>query len=80
MSTVCYEIDKESKAMLMEKFPPKYPEAKYDHITVCMGGLNAVPPESAEKIEVVGVADDGNGIIHSLIKETKQWKLISTLA
>ncbi len=62
MSTVCYEIDKESKAMLMEKFPPKYPEAKYDHITVCVGGLDAVPPEAAEKVEVVGIADDGNGI------------------
>ena len=62
MSTICYEIDKDSKAMLMEKFPPKYPKEKYDHITICIGGLGAPLPEPAEKIEVVGIADDGNGI------------------
>ncbi len=68
MSTICYEIDKDSKAMLMEKFPPKYPEAKYDHITICMGGLGAQKPEPAEKIEVVGTADDGNGIEVLIVK------------
>ena len=62
MSTVCYELDKESKAMLMEMFPPKYPEAKYDHVTICMGDINAIPPKPAQKVEVVGIADDGNGI------------------
>lgn len=68
MSTVCYEIDKDSKAMLMEKFPPKYPEAKYDHITICMGGLGAPLPEPAEKVEVVGIADDGNGLEALIVK------------
>ena len=68
VSVVCYEIDKASKAMLMEKFPPKYPTAKYDHITVCMGGLGAHVPESAEKVEVVGIADDGNGIEALIVK------------
>lgn len=62
MSTVCYELDEASKDMLMEKFPPKYPDVKYDHITVCMGGLKAYAPEPAQKVEVVGIADDGNGI------------------
>jgi hypothetical protein len=52
----------------MEKFPPKYPEAKYDHITVCMGGINAVPPEPAERVEVVGIADDGNGLEALIVK------------
>ncbi len=28
MSTVCYEIDKVSKAILMEKFPPKISRSK----------------------------------------------------
>lgn len=68
MSTICYEIDKDSKAMLMEKFPPKYPEAKYDHITICMGGLGAPLPEPAEKVEVVGIADDGNGLEALIVK------------
>ena len=57
MSTICYEIDKVSKAMLMEKFSPKYPEAKYDHITICMGGLEAQTPEPAEMVEVVEVTE-----------------------
>ncbi len=68
MSTICYEIDKSSKAMLMEKFPPKYPEVKYDHITICMGGLEAQTPEPAEMVEVVGIADDGNGIEALIVK------------
>lgn len=37
MSTICYELDKDAKAMLIEKFPPKYPEVRYDHVTICMG-------------------------------------------
>lgn len=62
MSTICYELDKESKSMLMAKFPPKYPEVRYDHITIQMGGLGAKVPEPAQKVEVVGIANDGNGI------------------
>lgn len=62
MSTICYELDKESKAMLMAKFPPKYPDVRYDHVTIKMGGLGAKVPEPAQKVEVVGIADDGNGI------------------
>jgi len=62
MSTVCYELSKESKAMLKAKFPPKYPDVRYDHVTIEMGGLGAHLPEPAQKVEVVGIADDGNGI------------------
>ena len=62
MSTICYELDKESKSMLMTKFPPKYPEVRYDHITIQMGGLGAKVPDPAQKVEVVGIANDGNGI------------------
>ena len=86
MSTVCYEIDKDSKAMLMEKFPPKYPVAKYDHITICMGGIDAQTPEPAEKIEVVGIADDGNGIETLIVnvngcairKDGKAWHITAS--
>ncbi len=62
MSTICYELDIGSKKELMKKFPPKYPVAKYDHITIAMGGIGAKQPDPAETVEVVGVADDGNGI------------------
>ena len=62
MSTICYELSKSSKAMLMAKFPPKYPDVRYDHVTIKMGGLGAKIPAAAEKVEVVGIADDGNGL------------------
>ncbi|MCM1322660.1 MAG: hypothetical protein NC218_00565 [Acetobacter sp.] len=62
MSTICYELDTESKNKLMEIFPPKYPMVKYDHITISMGGIDAKLPEPAESVEVVGIADDGNGL------------------
>lgn len=62
MSTICYELDQESKMMLMAKFPPKYPDIRYDHVTISMGGLGAKIPKPAQKVEVVGIADDGNGI------------------
>ena len=62
MSTICYELDKTSKEMLMTRFPPKYPAVRYDHVTIKMGGLGAKVPEPARKVEVVGIADDGDGI------------------
>ena len=62
MSTICYELDKDAKALLIEKFPPKYPEVRYDHVTICMGKIDAQTPEPAEKVEIVGIANDGNGI------------------
>lgn len=72
MSTICYKIDEASKAMLMEKFPKKYPDPTpkeaYDHVTISMGGIGAPLPEPAEKVEVVGIADDGNGIEALIVK------------
>lgn len=62
MSTICYELDAESKSKLMEMFPPKYPVAKYDHVTIAMGNIDSKQPEPAQSVEVVGIANDGNGI------------------
>lgn len=86
MSTICYELDKESKAMLMEKFPPKYPDVRYDHITIRMGGIDAQQPEAAENVEVVGIADDGNGIEALIVrvngtpkrKDGKSWHITAS--
>ena len=72
MSTICYELSKESKAMLMAKFPPKYPEVRYDHVTIQMGGLGAKTPDPAQKVEVVGIADDGNGIEAFIVRVNDQ--------
>lgn len=62
MSTICYELDKTSKEYLLKKFPPKYPAVRYDHITVELGDINAKPPKPVKSINIVGIADDGNGI------------------
>lgn len=86
MSTICYEIDKPSRNMLMHRFPPKYPEIRYDHITIEMGGLNAQIPAPAESVEVVGIADDGNGLEALIVrvngsptrKDGKAWHITAS--
>ena len=62
MSYSCYKLDAESKENLMRLFPPKYPAVRYDHLTISMLTGKAPCPKPAESVEVVGVADDGNGI------------------
>lgn len=62
MSTICYELDKKSKLELMDKFPPKYPAVRYDHITVELGDMYAKPPKPVQSIYVIGLADDNNGM------------------
>ncbi len=87
MSTICYELEEESKKELLEKFPPKYPVFKYDHVTIEMGGIDAKLPESAHSVEVVGIADDGHGLEALIVhvngsalrpKDQKPWHITAS--
>ncbi len=68
MTVLCYRLDEKSKKELMEKFPPKYPAVRYDHVTIEMGHIHSPVPKPADKVEVVGIADDGNGIEAFIVK------------
>ena len=68
MTTLCYRLDAESKKQLMEMFPPKYPAVRYDHVTIEMGHIHSPVPKPAKKVEVIGIADDGNGIEALIVK------------
>ena len=63
MSYSCYKLDMNSRNHLMELYPPKYPAVRYDHITIEMLSTPDAPcPKPADSVEIVGIADDGNGI------------------
>lgn len=57
-----WTLDPAERRALLQLFPPVYPDAIADHVTLKVGQpANAKPPEN--KIgEIVGIADDGEGV------------------
>ena len=51
----------EDRADLLQRFPPRYAEVVAHHITQKFGEAEARPPSETEG-EIVGVADDGQGV------------------
>lgn len=74
MSTICYELEPKTRNMLMAMFPPQYPKIYADHITLKMGGINSTTPARPEKVEVIGRADDGNGLEALIVKVNDELK------
>jgi hypothetical protein len=57
-----YLLDAESRVLLTQQFPPKYPKFIGHHVTVQFGvPTNAIPPIPAT-LQVVGYVDDGKGL------------------
>ncbi|CAN7488338.1 hypothetical protein LJR219_003351 [Phenylobacterium sp. LjRoot219] len=54
-------LDADDRAALLARFAPVYPEVVAHHVTQKFGDVRADPP-SATAGEVVGVADDGQGV------------------
>ena len=60
---IAFELDKKSRRQLAKTFEPKYPEFIGHHITYKFGVPKDVKiPMTPKSIEVVGYADDGEGI------------------
>ena len=58
-----YVLNPSAKERLVQLFPPKYPEAVGHHITIQFGVPSNTPtPEPAQNVQVVGYADDGEGL------------------
>jgi hypothetical protein len=62
MGYIAYELTDEARQSVLRAFPPRYARAVAEHITVAFGVAAGakLPPEA--RIEIVGHADDGNGI------------------
>ena len=74
MSTICYELEPKTRNMLIAMFSPQYPKIYADHITLKMSGINSTPPVKPEKVEVIGRADDGNGLEALIVKVNDELK------
>lgn len=61
MSYIAYVLTDKSRNTLLEKFPPKYSKVICHHITYSMNSSLPVP-EYPLKIEVIGYANNPNGI------------------
>lgn len=55
-------LDSKSRRELAKRFPPKYPELLGHHTTVKFGVPKDAPKPRPAKVEVVGYADDGEGL------------------
>jgi hypothetical protein len=56
-----WSLDRGQRQALLERFPPRYPEAVADHVTLKFGDAAArLPTETSG--EIVGEADDGKGV------------------
>lgn len=63
--TTGWKLDRGQREELLARFPPRYPQAMADHVTLLSnqaGGATADPPDPAEDPRIVGHADDGSGV------------------
>jgi hypothetical protein len=58
---VGWALEREERKALLERFPPRYPEAVADHVTLKFGDRAAKLPTETSG-EIVGQADDGQGV------------------
>jgi hypothetical protein len=56
-----WALDRGERAALLQRFPPRYPNAVADHVTLKFGDAEAKLPAETEG-EIVGEADDGQGV------------------
>jgi hypothetical protein len=61
MGYLAFEIDRVLREKLLQMIPPVYSRIVADHITIEFGTKPAVIP-MADSIEILGLADDGNGL------------------
>jgi len=57
-----YQLSSTEQQRLLSQFPPKYSKTYADHVTVQFGGTQVALPTPAEKMEIIGRADDNHGL------------------
>jgi len=64
-----YLLSEKSRALLLQRFPPKYSDFIGHHITEKFGVKpNTTPPEQPSEVWVVGYMDDGKGVEGLLVE------------
>ena len=61
MSVIGWKLDRDERGELLTRFPPRYPTAVADHVTLETAAESAPPPLEVAA-EIVGHADDGAGV------------------
>ena len=61
-TTTGWEVDRQQRDALLVRFPPVYPRAVADHVTLKFGAGKDPAPPWAASAEIVGFADDGAGV------------------
>jgi hypothetical protein len=56
-----WKLDRAQRAALLARFPPAYPDAVADHVTL-VRGENRPAPAAPGHAELIGRADDGAGV------------------
>ena len=59
--TTGWKLDRTERAALLRRFPPRYPDADADHVTLQAGASGPVPSD-LPSAEIVGHADDETGL------------------
>jgi hypothetical protein len=62
MPVTGWKLDKEERAQLLERFPPEWPDVIADHITLDADASEDAPLPEAERAEIVGGMNDGEGL------------------
>jgi len=61
-SVIGWRLDRAERAVLLRRFPPKYPDAVADHVTLQSKVAADAPLPEETEAEIVGRADDGLGV------------------
>lgn len=67
MGIIAYEVSAEDEKLLLHHFPAKYPTVRANHITISGGNADSSLPPPAH-VEIIGYADDGNGVEALVVK------------
>ncbi|HEX8415626.1 MAG TPA: hypothetical protein VF637_17360 [Sphingomicrobium sp.] len=57
-----WKLDRAERQDLLDRFAPAYPRVIADHVTLRSGTDESTPLPSPERGEIVGEADDGEGV------------------
>lgn len=57
-----WKLDEEDRTALLGRFPPRYARTVADHVTLRFGTDAGTPLPAADAGEIVGEADDGEGV------------------
>ena len=61
-SVTGWKLDRDERARLLARFPPKYAEVIADHVTLRSGGDAGTPLPRKPEARIVGRADDGDSL------------------